>query len=69
MENSYDQHPPGSWWINRDGTVLIQIVSNDDMRIEKVCLINFKYWTGPKINHVEGLSVEEFDSMWILKSR
>tara|TARA_A100001011_G_scaffold400547_1_gene516116 strand:- start:2231 stop:2470 length:240 start_codon:yes stop_codon:yes gene_type:complete len=66
--SNQDRHLPGRWWVSKDHEVLIQIVSDDDLRIETVYPINFKYWTGPKTNHVEGSSVEEFDSTWIFKS-
>lgn len=66
MENC----PPGSWWTNEDGEILIQILSDNNRLIETPKLINFKYWTGPKTNHADGCdSFEEFVSMWKLKSR
>ena len=65
-----EKFPPGSWWANEDDEIIIQLISDNNILIETPKLINFKYWTGPKTNHVEGCdSFEEFVSMWKLKSR
>lgn len=63
--------PPGSWWVSKgDPDTLIQILNDDSRLIDRVELINFKYWTGPKQNQVGGFSsLEEFVSDWTLKSR
>ena len=67
MENC----PSGSWWVSKeDPETLIQVLSDDNLLIDTPNVINFKYWTGPKTNHVDGCSTcEEFVSIWNLKSR
>ena len=63
--------PSGSWWVSKkDPETFIQVLSDDNPLIDTPNVINFKYWTGPKTNHVDGCStLEEFVSMWNLESR
>ena len=35
--------PPGSWWANEDGEILIQLISENNFLIETPKLINFKF--------------------------
>lgn len=37
--------------------------------INTVYPVNFKHWTGPKTNHVDGSTIEEFYSTWKFKSK
>ena len=70
VELSMEMCPPGSWWVSDDDEILIQVLSADNTLIETPNLINFKYWTGPKTNQVDAsFSLEEFVSIWKLKSR
>ena len=69
--NIMENCPSGSWWVNKeDPEILIQVLSDNNPLIDTQNLINFKYWTGPKMNHTDGSSsLEEFVSIWKLKTR
>tara|TARA_Y100000389_G_scaffold204838_1_gene260062 strand:- start:6484 stop:6726 length:243 start_codon:yes stop_codon:yes gene_type:complete len=64
-----NMHAPGSWWCSEDDEVLIQVVYSDNFMIDTIQPINFKYWTGPKTNHFDGSTIEEFYSTWKFKSK
>ena len=62
-------HVPDTWWCSEDDEILIQVISNDNVQIEKVYPVNFKYWTGPKTNYVDGSKIDEFFLKWNFKSK